>query len=292
MPCRAAASLPLALRHQADGPEGGRPSPSGFVCLTVTDTGEGMDEKTAKACIEPFFTTKEPGKGSGLGLSMVHGLAEQSGGWMRIVTAPGQGTRISIALPVAEPGVGRQTGAGPARGSARFPLLQDPPGRRRCPGGAGGDCRSGGHGASGHARHGRIAGSVAPELGRSLRPCDHRLCHARHDRAGTGACHQGVVADPAGRAGDRLCRTADRIGAHRHDAACSSPSGRRIWPNSWPKSSNRPGGWSPARFGVLLQWLEWLQLSRQWASSTGTFAIARIWLVAPPKIICRSLLWV
>jgi CheY-like chemotaxis protein len=81
-----------------------RPSRRGFVCLTVADTGEGMDEKTAKACIEPFFTTKEPGKGSGLGLSMVHGLAEQSGGWMRIVTAPGQGTRISIALPVAEPG--------------------------------------------------------------------------------------------------------------------------------------------------------------------------------------------
>jgi CheY-like chemotaxis protein len=63
-----------------------------------------MDEKTARACIEPFFTTKEPGKGSGLGLSMVHGLAEQSGGWMGIVTSPGQGTSISIALPVAEPG--------------------------------------------------------------------------------------------------------------------------------------------------------------------------------------------
>jgi CheY-like chemotaxis protein len=86
------------------GPEGGPASPRGFVCLTVIDTGEGMDEKTARACIEPFFTTKEQGKGSGLGLSMVHSLAKQSGGWMEIVTAPGQGTRISIALPVAEPG--------------------------------------------------------------------------------------------------------------------------------------------------------------------------------------------
>ena len=64
-----------------------------------------MDEKTAKACIEPFFTTKEPGKGSGLGLSMVHGLAEQSGGWMRIGPLRGKVRRISIALPVAEPGV-------------------------------------------------------------------------------------------------------------------------------------------------------------------------------------------
>jgi CheY-like chemotaxis protein len=105
-------SLTVALRHRNDRPEEGaddRPeegasSITGFVCLTVTDTGEGMDDKTAKACIEPFFTTKQPGKGSGLGLSMVHGLAEQSGGWMRIETAPGQGTEISIALPVAEPG--------------------------------------------------------------------------------------------------------------------------------------------------------------------------------------------
>ncbi|HYI68475.1 MAG TPA: response regulator, partial [Skermanella sp.] len=105
-------SLTVALRHWDDRPEErvddrpdeGAPSAAGFVCLTVTDTGEGMDDKTAKACIEPFFTTKQPGKGSGLGLSMVHGLAEQSGGWMRIETAPGQGTEISIALPVAEPG--------------------------------------------------------------------------------------------------------------------------------------------------------------------------------------------
>jgi PAS domain S-box-containing protein len=97
-------SLTVALRHRDDRPEEGTPSAAGFVCLTVTDTGEGMDDKTAKACIEPFFTTKQPGKGSGLGLSMVHGLAEQSGGWMRIETAPGKGTEISIALPVAEPG--------------------------------------------------------------------------------------------------------------------------------------------------------------------------------------------
>jgi PAS domain S-box-containing protein len=104
--------LTITLGHEPDGPDGTRqgargemwPSRSGFVRLTVADTGEGMDEKTAKSCIEPFFTTKEPGKGSGLGLSMVHGLAEQSGGWMRIETEPGRGARISIALPVAEPG--------------------------------------------------------------------------------------------------------------------------------------------------------------------------------------------
>jgi PAS domain S-box-containing protein len=98
-------TLTIALRHQPEGPpKGARQSPNGFVRLTVSDTGVGMDEKTAKACIEPFFTTKGPGKGSGLGLSMVHGLAEQSGGWMQIVTAPGEGTLISIVLPVAASG--------------------------------------------------------------------------------------------------------------------------------------------------------------------------------------------
>ena len=89
-----------------------------------------MDEKTANACIEPFFTTKELGKGSGLGLSMVHGLAEQSGSWMRIVTKPGKGTRISIALPVAEPDTAVKPGAAqreiaPASRSYRILLVED-----------------------------------------------------------------------------------------------------------------------------------------------------------------------
>ena len=55
-----------------------------YVCLTVSDTGAGMDEATLKRAAEPFFTTKGAGKGTGLGLSMVHGLAAQSGGAMRI----------------------------------------------------------------------------------------------------------------------------------------------------------------------------------------------------------------
>ncbi|KMO43551.1 histidine kinase [Methylobacterium tarhaniae] len=73
-----------------------------YVCLSVTDTGTGMDEATLAKAAEPFFTTKGVGKGTGLGLSMIHGFAEQSGGRLLLRSAPGQGTTAEIWLPVAE----------------------------------------------------------------------------------------------------------------------------------------------------------------------------------------------
>ena len=76
-------------------------TPGSYVRLSVTDTGVGMDAVTLKRAAEPFFTTKPVGKGSGLGLSMVHGLTLQSGGEMRIVSKPNEGTTVSLWLPVA-----------------------------------------------------------------------------------------------------------------------------------------------------------------------------------------------
>ena len=73
-----------------------------YVCLSVTDAGEGMDEATLARAVEPFFTTKGLGKGTGLGLSMVHGLAEQSGGRLVLQSRPGEGTTAEIWLPAAE----------------------------------------------------------------------------------------------------------------------------------------------------------------------------------------------
>ncbi len=73
--------------------------PGDYVCLSVSDTGEGMDADTLKRATEPFFTTKGVGKGTGLGLSMVHGLAEQSGGTLALHSKPGEGTRADIWLP-------------------------------------------------------------------------------------------------------------------------------------------------------------------------------------------------
>jgi signal transduction histidine kinase len=76
--------------------------PGEYIRLTVTDTGEGMDEETCARASEPFFTTKGIGKGTGLGLSMVHGLAAQSGGALKISSQPGRGARIDLWLPRAE----------------------------------------------------------------------------------------------------------------------------------------------------------------------------------------------
>ena len=83
----------------ADSPTGLKPSR--YACLSVADSGQGMDKQTLLHATEPFFTTKGAGKGTGLGLSMVHGLAEQSGGKLRIQSELGRGATVEIWLPVA-----------------------------------------------------------------------------------------------------------------------------------------------------------------------------------------------
>ncbi|HWK95072.1 MAG TPA: PAS domain-containing protein [Pseudolabrys sp.] len=81
----------------------GRIKPGPYVCLSVADAGEGMDEATLRKATEPFFTTKGLGKGTGLGLSMVHGLAEQSGGTLVLKSTVGVGTTAEIWLPAVLP---------------------------------------------------------------------------------------------------------------------------------------------------------------------------------------------
>ncbi|EYD75520.1 hypothetical protein Rumeso_02866 [Rubellimicrobium mesophilum DSM 19309] len=113
------ALLNLAVNARDAMPEGGRLtisaqalpasdcrvpglSPGTYVRLSVTDTGEGMDEATLKRAVEPFFSTKGTGKGTGLGLSMVHGLAAQLGGLFKLSSRVGEGTMAVLWLPVAE----------------------------------------------------------------------------------------------------------------------------------------------------------------------------------------------
>jgi CheY-like chemotaxis protein len=97
--------------------------PGRYVVLSVRDTGEGMDAETLARAVEPFFSTKGVGKGTGLGLSMVFGLAQQSGGALRLESAPLSGTTARLWLPVASettqpsgrtPNIVTQT-SGPAR---------------------------------------------------------------------------------------------------------------------------------------------------------------------------------
>ena len=107
-----AAVLNLCINARDAMPDGGRlilrvtPQPAGpdqaaQVVLSVIDTGEGMSPQTFARALEPFFTTKPVGEGSGLGLSMVHGFVSQSGGRMEMDSAPGRGTSVRLYLPEA-----------------------------------------------------------------------------------------------------------------------------------------------------------------------------------------------
>jgi signal transduction histidine kinase len=87
-----------------------------YIRLTVCDTGIGMDRNTLRRATEPFFTTKDHGRGTGLGLSMVDGFAAQSGGGLRIKSRPGAGTTVELFLPAAQPGA---AGAPPPAPSVR-----------------------------------------------------------------------------------------------------------------------------------------------------------------------------
>lgn len=74
-------------------------APGTFVSLTVTDMGQGMSPEVLDRSIDPFFTTKEIGQGSGLGLSTVYGFVTQSGGILQMESSPGVGTSVTILLP-------------------------------------------------------------------------------------------------------------------------------------------------------------------------------------------------
>lgn len=94
----------LTLRAAAETIEADPAHPAGlrpgrYIRMDVVDTGVGMDLETLARAGEPFFTTKRGTKGTGLGLAMARGFAEQSGGGLRIVSAPGAGIRVSLWLP-------------------------------------------------------------------------------------------------------------------------------------------------------------------------------------------------
>jgi PAS domain S-box-containing protein len=107
-----------------------------YVLISVTDTGTGMTREVLDRALEPFFTTKPVGEGTGLGLSMVYGFVKQSGGHLTIFSEPGYGTTVKLYLPKFEPEPGAEPvgerASRAAEGEARVVLVvEDDPSVRR-----------------------------------------------------------------------------------------------------------------------------------------------------------------
>ena len=103
-----------------------------YVCVSVSDTGTGMDAETMARAFEPFFTTKPLGQGTGLGLSMIYGFARQSEGYVEIESAPGRGTTVRLCLPrfegEADDDAGTAgDGAAPAEAGETVLVIEDEP---------------------------------------------------------------------------------------------------------------------------------------------------------------------
>jgi PAS domain S-box-containing protein len=125
--------LDIALRDVVVEPSANDPAalrPGRYARLEISDNGMGMDADTLDRVFEPFFSTKEKGKGTGLGLATVYGIVKQSGGHISVKSAPGQGTAFRIWLPEVEAEVAptsapTPTGAEAPQGSETILLVED-----------------------------------------------------------------------------------------------------------------------------------------------------------------------
>ena len=104
MPCREGGRLTLsaeAVEVSAALAQNNQDArPGRFLCLSVADTGCGMPSDVLSHIFEPFFTTKPVGKGTGLGLATVYGIAKQHEGWVEVQSQPGQGSTFRIFIPI------------------------------------------------------------------------------------------------------------------------------------------------------------------------------------------------
>ncbi len=110
-----------------DADRNGGPGPGDYLRLTVADTGEGIEPGVAERIFDPYFTTKPVGEGSGMGLSIVHGIVRDYGGTVTVQSTPGEGTRFAVFLPVTEvPDAPPAPEVSPVqRGTGRILLVDD-----------------------------------------------------------------------------------------------------------------------------------------------------------------------
>jgi len=128
--------LKVVLAGKADGCDSkrhDRREPVRYVQLQVTDTGTGMGSDEQARIFEPFFTTKETGKGSGLGLSVVHGIMEQHGGQIQVNSQPGVGTTFTLLFPAIDqdPQLNPSREHSVRHGSETIFLVEDEPSVRK-----------------------------------------------------------------------------------------------------------------------------------------------------------------
>lgn len=127
-------TMEIRLEGCEVGPEGalagGGVAPGPYVKLAVTDTGVGMSREVRNQIFDPYFTTRNKGEGTGLGLSVVHGIVTECGGHIVVNSEPGKGAAFEIYLPRIDPpedGEAGETGLSLPGGDERLLLVDDEP---------------------------------------------------------------------------------------------------------------------------------------------------------------------
>lgn len=107
--------------------------PGKTVCFSVSDTGPGISEEVRHRIFEPFFSTKEPGEGTGLGLAVVYGIVKQHRGWITVDSRPGEGSTFRVCIPALPEGLAREIGKEekPTGMGEKILLVEDEPGVRK-----------------------------------------------------------------------------------------------------------------------------------------------------------------